>query len=713
MSLIAELKRRNVFRVAIAYIIVAWLTIQVIDVLVPLLSLPEVIGRALILVLVVGFPIALILAWAFELTPEGIKKEREVDRSESITHSTARKLNSVIIGVLVIALLMFAIDKFVFSPDAVVDQVASTETISIAVLPFADMSPDKDQEYFSDGISEEILNGLAKLKSLKVAARTSSFAFKGRNEDLREIGLALGVQNVLEGSIRKDGSKLRITAQLIKVSDGFHLWSETYDRELADIFSVQDEISTSIVTALRGNLFGESIDAKPSQQIDVETYEKYLQAKVLLTTRTNQTLVQARAMLEEIVVSEPEFAPAYAALAETILLLRAGFGTYGDIPGAEANALALPLIDRALQLEPDLAEAYAVRGLLLYEERRWADSEKSLLRAVELNPSLSNAWNWLSNTARAQNRAADGLRYLEEARAIDPLWLVPNSNLIYQYQDMGRYDEIWKILDRLRPFHETSAQFHQMQANAYYQVGQLANALKASEIAYELDSETPTIALNLARTRVTLQAFDQGLAVMPDQFAMFKPYFTGEWSTVLPLLGEVLKGDPHEPVAMGTYLTGLSRIGDTAAVVDYYDKHISSPAHMREMRQEDLLVTIARAMESQGRTQDRDSLLAEFKETLLEKEANHISGWTIDSGWASYYATTGDREQALTRLQTAVDSGLRLPDWTFSPELSVFEGDPKFESIQRQHLDAINVEREKVGWAPVAAIGIGNIKDTL
>ena len=331
MSLIAELKRRNVIRVAIAYIIVAWLTIQVIDVLVPLLSLPEVIGRALILVLVVGFPIALIFAWAFELTPEGIKKEREVDRSASITHTTARKLDFVIIGVLVVGLLMFSIDKFVLSPDTAVDHVASTETISIAVLPFADMSPEKDQEYFSDGISEEILNGLAKLKSLKVAARTSSFAFKGRNEDLREIGLALGVQNVLEGSIRKDGNTLRITAQLIKVSDGFHLWSETYDRELADIFSVQDEISASIVSALRGNLLGESVDAKPSQQIDVETYEKYLQAKVLLTTRTNQTLVQARAMLEEIVVSEPEFAPAYAALAETILLLRAGFGTYGDI----------------------------------------------------------------------------------------------------------------------------------------------------------------------------------------------------------------------------------------------------------------------------------------------------------------------------------------------------------------------------------------------
>jgi TolB-like protein len=712
MSLIAELRRRNVFRVAIAYIIVAWLTIQVIDVLVPILSVPEVIGRVLILVLIVGFPLALILAWAFELTPEGIKKEHEVDRSKSVTPNTARKLDFVIIGVLTVALVMFAVDKFVLSPGSSADQVASAEIISIAVLPFADMSPDKDQEYFSDGITEEILNDLAKIKLLKVAARTSSFAFKGRNEDLREIGLALGVQNVLEGSIRKDGNKLRITAQLINVSDGFHLWSETYDRELEDIFRVQDEISASIVTALKGNLFGEAVETKPSQQIDVATYEKYLQARTLLSNRSNQNLTEARAMFEEIVSSESEFAPAYAALGETILLLRSGFSSYGDIPGAEAIALADPLITKALQLDPDLAEAHAARGLLLYDERQWADSERSLLRAVELNPSLSNAWNWLSNNARAQNRTADSLRYLEEASAVDPLWLVPNSNVIFQYQDMGRYDEVWSILDRLRPFHETSARFHNMESNAYFAVGQLANALKAGETAYELDSDTPSIGLNLARTRVTMQAFDQGLAVLPEQFALFRPYFTGEWAAVLPLLAEALKGDPREPIALGAYLDGLSRIGEIETVVDYYDQYISSPESLMEFQQNGLILTIARAMQSQGRIADKDSLLGEFKSGLLEREANQMNGSSLDSDWASYYATMGDREQALARLQIAIDRGVRIPDWKFWPELSVFAGDPKLESIKQQHLDAINVERVKVGWEPVAAIGVGGLKDT-
>ena len=309
MTLFDELKRRNVFRVAIAYVIVAWLSIQVIDVLIPMLSLPEVIGRALILILVVGFPIALIFAWAFELTPEGLKKEREVDRDESITHTTARKLNSVIIAVLSVALLMFAVDKFVMSPDTSEPQETATADISIAVLPFADMSPQKDQEYFSDGITEEILNGLAKLKTLKVAGRTSSFAFKGRNEDLREIGMTLGVQNVLEGSVRKDGNTLRITAQLISVDDGFHLWSETYDRELADIFSVQDEISAAIVKALQGSLLGDSIESKPVRQIDVAMYEKYLLARATMTIRSNSTLKEARRMLEDVVAAEPDIRP--------------------------------------------------------------------------------------------------------------------------------------------------------------------------------------------------------------------------------------------------------------------------------------------------------------------------------------------------------------------------------------------------------------------
>ena len=259
MSFIAELKRRNVFRVAVAYGIVAWLLIEVAHTAFPTLQLPDWAPTLVTVLVIMGFPVALVIAWAFELTPEGIKRETAVDSADSITHQTGRKLDFIIIGVLAVAVVYFAVDKFVLEtePEPVAEgteQVPAAEPVarerSIAVLPFVNMSSDPEQEYFSDGLSEEILNLLAKIPELKVIGRTSSFAFKGQNQDLRGIGQALGVNTVLEGSVRKSGERVRITAQLIDVSDGAHIWSESYDRTLTDIFAVQDNVAASIIDAL-------------------------------------------------------------------------------------------------------------------------------------------------------------------------------------------------------------------------------------------------------------------------------------------------------------------------------------------------------------------------------------------------------------------------------------------------------------------------------
>ena len=229
MSFIKELKRRNVIRVAIAYAIVAWLLIEITATTFPMLRLPEWTSTFVAVLVLIGFPLALILAWAYELTPEGIKLEKDVDRSESITHITGRKLDFIIIGVLVVALVLFAVERFVLLPDTApasdsAEEIVATEVQqSIAMLPFVNMSADPEQEYFSDGLSEEILNLLAKIPDLKVIGRTSSFAFKGKDTDLRDIGQALGVKTLLEGSVRKSGERVRITAQLIDVSDGSHI----------------------------------------------------------------------------------------------------------------------------------------------------------------------------------------------------------------------------------------------------------------------------------------------------------------------------------------------------------------------------------------------------------------------------------------------------------------------------------------------------------
>jgi TolB-like protein len=239
-GLYEELKRRNVFRVALAYAIVAWLVLQIGDTLAPALLLPEWANTLVAFFLILGFPIALFFAWAFELTPEGLRKETEVNSSESISQLTNRRLDFIIIGVLVVALGYFAVDKYVLVEPAVgkiTDQLlrADSPRNSIAVLPFVNVSDDPGNEHFSDGLSEEILNLLARIPDLKVIGRTSSFAFKGKNEDLRVIGQALDVNMVLEGSIRKSGERLRITAQLIEVSDASHIWSESYDRTMTDV----------------------------------------------------------------------------------------------------------------------------------------------------------------------------------------------------------------------------------------------------------------------------------------------------------------------------------------------------------------------------------------------------------------------------------------------------------------------------------------------
>ena len=263
MSLFEELKRRNVFRVTIAYLIAAWLVLQVSELVLDTIEAPAWVLKVFLLVFALGLPIAVLFSWAYELTPEGIKREKEVDRNQSVTHNTGRKLNQITIAMVIALVALIAIDRMTASTSVqpateVVAATAGADTDdkSIAVLAFEDLSPEGDQEYFADGLSEELLNVLAQTPGLQVAGRTSSFAFKGQNRDLREIGEILNVAHILEGSVRKSGNKIRVTAQLINTQTGFHLLSQTYDRDLTDVFAVQDEISASISKALRSELIG-------------------------------------------------------------------------------------------------------------------------------------------------------------------------------------------------------------------------------------------------------------------------------------------------------------------------------------------------------------------------------------------------------------------------------------------------------------------------
>ena len=272
MSLISELKRRNVIRVALLYLVAAWVILQVSQLLFDVLKLPDWTSRLVLGLLMLGFPLSLIFSWVYELTPEGLKREHEIDRNQSVTTTTARKLDMVVGALLVVAIGMLAFDRYVgprthsrqvtvesrtaTPAAAVAPPRARTGPASIAVLPFVNMSDDKANDYFSDGLSEELLNVLAKVQGLRVIARTSSFAFKGKDATIADVAKTLGVDHVLEGSVRKSGDRVRITAQLIRAADSSHLWSETYDRTLQDVFAIQDEISGEVVDALKVRLLG-------------------------------------------------------------------------------------------------------------------------------------------------------------------------------------------------------------------------------------------------------------------------------------------------------------------------------------------------------------------------------------------------------------------------------------------------------------------------
>ncbi len=321
MSIFNELKRRNVFRVALFYAIVAWLILQVSDILIPLLQLPEWAGRFTFFVLLLGFPLVFFFSWAYEITPEGLKREKDVDRSQSITTKTGRKLDFIIIGLMAIAIAYFTVDKFVLNQPADEHIAAkpqkTTSELSIAVLPFTNMTADKENEFFADGLSEELLNVLSQVQDLKVTGRTSSFFYKGKNEDLRKIGETLGVTNILEGSVRRQGDAVRITAQLVRAEDGFHLWSKTYERTLDDVFAIQDDISESVARALHivlDDANRERMRAVGVRDVDAFiAYQKGLEISRLAhgTEEIVPTLKRAVDVLDEAIALVPEFSAAY------------------------------------------------------------------------------------------------------------------------------------------------------------------------------------------------------------------------------------------------------------------------------------------------------------------------------------------------------------------------------------------------------------------
>ncbi len=418
MSFFEELRRRNVVRVGIAYAVVAWLLLQVADVLIDNIGAPDWVFRTLLLVIGIGFPLALVFAWAFEMTPEGIKRDRDVDPAAAATAGTGRRLDRLIIVALVLALAYFVYESR-FSPGTAEPASVEPEPAmaqeatepaqagrSVAVLPFVNMSSDPEREYFSDGITEEIINAVVKIPGVSVPARTTVFAYKGHQRDLREVGAELGVSHILEGSIRSQADQVRVTAQLIKVDDGFHLWSETYDRQLDNIFAVQEEIAAAIARQLTGELQG-GVTTVPNRTRNMEAYDLYLKGRAALRQRADAS----RDLLHAAIEADPDFAPAYAALAIAYQSTN------------EDNDMALVMAEKALAIDPENVDALNAKGAALRTQRNWLEAEALLEQALAIDPNSAELLEDYAEFLAYTGRSAEALEITTRGIGLDPALL--------------------------------------------------------------------------------------------------------------------------------------------------------------------------------------------------------------------------------------------------------------------------------------------------
>ncbi len=485
-SVWGELKRRNVVRVGVAYVIVGWLILQFADVLIPLLTLPEWVGRLIFLLLLVGFPLALFFAWAYELTPEGLKKDKDVDRSQSITHVTGRKLDFIIITVLVLALGYFAYDKFLLEPES--GEVFGDMDRSIAVLPFANRSASEEDIFFIDGLHDDLLTHISKIGSIKTISRTSVMQYRDTNKTIRQIAEELGVATIMEGSVQRAGDTIRINLQLIDAETDEHLWAEVYDRELtaANIFEIQSEIASAIADALRTTLTPAEqtrIDKRGTDSL--EAYQLYLKGRSFWNRRTAADLWQAVEYFKAAIEADDEYATAYAGLADTYAHL--GLAAYSGAPANEVLPLAKDALLRALELDNEIAEAYAALGFVrTWYDRDWAGAEQAFKRAIELNPNYAPAHQWYSHYLVSQGDYGEAVTQIRKALELDPRSLITHAVASGVLAAAGRADDAIAEVNNALEINPDFWFAHLVLAHRYTSQSMFAEALAAAEKAVSL-----------------------------------------------------------------------------------------------------------------------------------------------------------------------------------------------------------------------------------
>ncbi len=689
MGLVSELRRRNVFRMAALYIVATWLVMQVAEVLIGLANLPDWTGRTVLVILAIGFPIALVFSWFYEITPEGISLERDVAPGKSITHVTGRRLDFLVISFLSAAVILFAVDKWWISEPP--------PARSIAVLPFVNMSGDLAQEHFSDGMSEELLHRLAQVSELHVAARTSSFHFKNRNIPVAEIAAQLGVQSVLEGSVRQAGDTIRVTAQLINASDGYHIWSKTYERELGDIFDIQDEIAAMVVDALKVTLLNdEKVRMAAHNRANLAAYDAYLLGRYQMARRTSTALQQAVEHFNEAIRLDPSYPQAYVGLADTYSLLE----RYGTMGRSEVIAKAEPAAERALELDGTLGEAYASLGRVRLWQGELEAAEQAFLRALELNPNSASAYDGYALLMRwgFVNREK-ALELHRAALELDPLSTSINMAVVEDYLELGRFEDALARCQRVIEIDPDFPRAYTIMADLYWEVfAQLDEGLFWLDKAVQLDPGNPDHARWLGMIYLDLGDQVAGEFWIREAIRLAPTQYYSQWAAVYL---EVYTGTQDEIEAAARAAHAVSP-DEGLALIQLRDADIRAGRAQDAVQRfrnihPDLVdgadpkvdttnwwwaIEIANALGKVGRQDRAEDLLHQALQVVESMPRLGYAGFGIAD--VEIHALLGDKEKALDALATAVEAGWRS-SWRRKTEmnanLEILHDDPRFKDI--------------------------------
>ncbi len=706
MGLFAELQRRNVFRVALAYGVIAWVLAQVADLAFDNFGSPEWVSKTVLFLLLLGLPLAIFFAWAFEITPEGLKKEKDVDRSESITPKTGRKIDYLIIGVLVIAVGFLLSDKFQAPEQEAAIEVIETDgsRISIAVLPFDNRSNREEDEFFTTGIHDDLLTTIAKIGSMKVISRTSVMQYKNTTKNIPQIARDHGVANILEGGVQRSGSQVRINVQLIDAETDEHLWAEIYDRQLTaeNLFVIQSEVSNAIAKALQATLSPEEqkrINAVPTQNL--EAYEAYLLGRQKWTARTATSTAESVALFQKAVDLDPDFAQAYAGLGDAYRHQV----VYGGLPGSEMYPKAERAILKALELDDQSGEAWAALGGLKGQIGEPSASEDALRHAIELNPNYSAAYNWLGLALNGRGKFEEALEAFRKGLEVDPLSAVLHINIADASGSLGRFDEMHAGFQRLIEISPDTFFAYSAMAQYHYLVrGRLDDAISWQLQSIDKDPHEPatpailgTVFLDLGDDRSAGSWIGRAADIRADNVdvsfgQMMLALYHNDMASVEAhaTRAEVLRpNDIYYPVLLTELLRADLDSNNSGAALARYERlfpGLIGPDGPHVHPGNAYVVTdLVHLYRETGKATQADALLADLVRVL---ESLPVMGDAGSGPWlAIAQLQAGDKKGALAKLRVAIDAGWRFNWWYFfdhHPSLEPLRDEPEFKAMRAE-----------------------------